>query len=324
MTLDRAVHMGKLCEKGRTTMNIWQPDAGETLLSRAPVSFATGAAAPVRGMRWFRDTERNDIQGELRNWPEGPTFTARSAGEAAALKALKGAAKLTGVAFMAVLSAAGGNVSGSPHAGHPGADTPDDPADEVDDFPVMWAAPGTIARTLPWQLDPGRSDEKRYSTHLIVTDRRLVVVGLPFNKKDMQFIDDEVLWQCPRADLRSLDLKDFKDGNDFKLTFEDGSWCRLTSMRRRRLTRYLTPPRELISLESLTPQQRTTVSEFATKMEMPDSVTPIITRNPTGRLRVEILLPRRYTSAFGASEQTITMETDGKRVDIENFLPEDF
>lgn len=101
-----------------------------------------------------------------------------------------------GVAVMAVLSSAGGNVSGS--AGpDSGKDTPDDRENEVEDFPVMWAAPGTLARTLPWQLDPARSDEKRYRTHAIVTDRRLVVVGLPYHKKDSKIIEDEVLWETP-------------------------------------------------------------------------------------------------------------------------------
>lgn len=304
-------------------MTIWQPEPGETLLARAPVAFATGAATRVRGMRWFRDTERNDIQGELPGWPEGPAYRARSAGETAGLTFLKTATKAAGVAVMAFLSSAGGNITGGPQASS-GTDTPDDPADEVEDFPVMWAAPGTIARTLPWQLDPGRSDQKRYTTHLIVTDRRLAMVGHPFDQKNLQLVDDEELWQISRSDLSSLELRDFKDGDDFQLIFTDGSWCRLTSSRRRRLTRYLDPRRELIPLGSLSPQQRKTVSEYAEELRMPDSVTPIISRNPTGRIRVEILLPRRYSSAFGASEQTITLEPDGKRVDIDDFLPEDF
>ena len=70
-------------------MNIWQTEPGEMLLGRAPVTFATGAAMRVRGMRWFRDTERNDIQNELPGWPEGPSFTARSTGSTVGLKTLK-------------------------------------------------------------------------------------------------------------------------------------------------------------------------------------------------------------------------------------------
>ncbi|MGA5449865.1 hypothetical protein ACPCVO_24780 [Streptomyces umbrinus] len=305
-------------------MTIWQPDPGETLLSRAPVTFATGAAPRVRGMRWFRDTERNDILHELSGWPEGPSFTARSTGGAVAEKSLRGAATAAGVAVMAFLSAAGGNLSGGGGSDDSGSDTPDDPADEVEDFPVMWAAPGTIARTLPWQLDPGRADEKRYSTHLIVTDRRLVVVGLPFNKKDLKAIEDEVLWQCARSDVDGVELKNFKDGNDFKVTFADGSWCRLSCNWRLKITSYLVPPRDLIPLESLTPQQRKTVQEFAEEKQMPDSVSPILSRNSNGRIRIDILLPSRYTSAFGASEVTATMEPDGRKVDIGDYQPEDF
>ncbi|MGW6532742.1 hypothetical protein [Streptomyces venezuelae] len=141
-------------------MDIWQPEAGETLLGRTLVTFATGAATPVRGRRWFRDTERGDIQHELPGWPEGPTFMRRSTGESLARNFGKGGAIALGGIFMAALSAAGGNVSGG-SGSQSGSSTPHDPADEVEDFPVLWAAPDTVARGLPWQLDPARSPEKR-------------------------------------------------------------------------------------------------------------------------------------------------------------------
>jgi hypothetical protein len=302
-------------------MNIWQPEPGETLLSRAPVTFATGAAARVRGMRWFRDTNRHDIQRELAGWPEGPSFTARSTGGALAQKSLKGAAMTAGVAFMAFLSSAGGNLSGP--SSDSGSDTPDDLANEVEDFPVMWAAPGTIARTLPWQLDPGRAEQKRYVTHLIVTDRRLVIVRLPFDKKNLESIDDEVLWQCPRTDISGVELKDFKDGNDFTITFIDGSWCRLTCQWRRKLTRHLVQASVPLSPESLNREQRTAVANYAAKIEMPDSVSPIITRNPCGHYRVEIFLPNRFTSAWGASERSFLMDSEGREVEVVDYHPED-
>ncbi|CAM5427146.1 hypothetical protein SVIOM342S_02944 [Streptomyces violaceorubidus] len=89
-------------------MNMWQPDPGETLVARSPVAFATGTAPQVKGMRWFRDTERTDIQHELADAGlEGPAFAVRSAGGEAAQKTLKGVAKVAGVAVMALLSAAG-------------------------------------------------------------------------------------------------------------------------------------------------------------------------------------------------------------------------
>lgn len=305
-----------------TNVNIWQPRPGEMLLARAPVSFATGAATRVRGMRWFRDTERNDIQRELSGWPEGPSFAARSTTDVVALKSLKTAAVVVGVALMAVLSAAGGNISTA--SDDSGSDTPEDPSDEVEDFPVMWAAPGTIARTLPWQLDPGRFDRKRHLTHAIVTDRRLVIVCLPYDKKNFAAIDDDVLWECPRTDIRSVEPKEFKDGNDFKVTFTDGSWCRLASSGRGNLTRYLKQPLNLLALESLTRKQRATVLEFAAKKQMPDSVSPIIGRNACGHFSVDILLPADFTSAFGASESSLLMDSEGNKVDIRDYHPEDF
>ncbi|MFE7069851.1 hypothetical protein ACFU96_07165 [Streptomyces sp. NPDC057620] len=303
-------------------MNIWQPDPGETLLGRAPVTFATGAAPRVKGLRWFRDTDRNDIQGELPGWPEGPSLTARSTGAAAAQSSLKGAATAAGVAVMAFLSSAGGNIS-TP-SDDSGSDTPDDPPNEVEDFPVMWAAPDTIARTLPWQLDPGRFDHKHHRTHAIVTDRRLVIVSLPFDKKNLEAIDDEVLWQCPRTDISSVELKDFKDGNDFKVTFADSSWCRLTCVWRRALTRYLVHPPDLLSLESLHAKQRATVAKFTEEAGVPDSVTPIITRNPCGHYNVDVLPPDQFTSSFGSSEESLVMDSGGQEVNVEDYHPEDF
>ncbi|MDQ1038023.1 hypothetical protein QFZ75_004439 [Streptomyces sp. V3I8] len=302
-------------------MNIWQPEPGETLLGRAPVAFATGAAPRVRGMRWFRDTDRNDIQRKLPGWPEGPSFTPRSTGSTVVRRSVKGAATAAGVAVMAFLSSAGGNVS-TP-SDDSGSDTPDDPANEVEDFPVMWAAPDTLARSLPWQLDPSRFDHKHHRTHAIVTDRRLVLVSLPFDRKNLEAIDDEVLWQCSRTDIDIVELKDFKDGNDFTVTFTDGSWCRLTCVWRRALTRYFMQPPDLLPLESLSTKQRTTISEFIREIDASDSVTPIITRNACGHYNVDILPPSQFTSSFGSSEESLVMDSDGIEVDAEDYHPED-
>lgn len=116
-------------------MNVWKPALEETLLARVPVTFATGAAMRVRGRRWFRDTERNDIQRELDGWPDGPIHRARSTGGAVAWSTLRGAALAVGVLFMAFLSAFGGNLSGA--SSHSGTGSSDDPADEIEDFPVI-------------------------------------------------------------------------------------------------------------------------------------------------------------------------------------------
>ncbi|WP_419666539.1 hypothetical protein [Streptomyces sp. 2-1] len=303
-------------------MNIWQPEPGETLLGRAPMTFATGAATQVKGMRWFRDTERNDIQAELPGWPEGPVFTPRSTGETAARKTVKGAAMVLGVAVMAVLSSAGGNVSGS-SGPDSGKDTPDDPENEVEDFPVMWAAPGTLARTLPWQLDPARSDEKRYRTHAIVTDRRLVVVGLPYHKKDSTIIEDEVLWETPRSNISEVEHRDFKDGNDVKIVFSDGSWCRLSSFRRQKVTGYLIHPFDVVPLDSLTPAQRGAIDNFVATAHARDLGTPVVTRRSSGHYRVEVPVPSELSSFFGSGSRSLVMDTDGVEVPHKDIRPED-
>ena len=115
-------------------MSIWQPEADETLIARAPVTFATGEATPVSGMRWFRDTQRNDIQDELAGWPAGPTYTARSTGDTAARNTAKGALAVVGVAIKGFLSSHGGSIGGTPGLAGNGTDTSHDHADEVNDL----------------------------------------------------------------------------------------------------------------------------------------------------------------------------------------------
>ncbi|MEU0193052.1 hypothetical protein ABZ250_24750 [Streptomyces afghaniensis] len=257
-------------------MSVWKPTPEETLLARVPVTFATGAAMRVKGRRWFRDTERNDIQHELDGWPEGPTQRARSTGGAVAWSALRGAALAVGVLFMAFISAFGGNLSGA--SSRSGTGSSNDPADEIEDFPVMWAAPGTIARTLPWQLDPARSQQKRYRTHLIVTDRRLVVVGTPFSEREYKRVDGEVLWETPRATVGKVERRDFKDGDDVKVVFTDGSWCRLRTSGRDRLMRYMVDRLDFVPLDSLTSAQGKAAEDFASA-HAPDAEPPVVTRS---------------------------------------------
>ncbi|MFI7020733.1 hypothetical protein [Streptomyces sp. NPDC050164] len=302
-------------------MNVWQPAAGETLLARVPVTFASGAAMRVRGRRWFRDTERNDIQRELDGWPEGPTHAARSMGGAVTGSALRGTALTVGVLFMAFLSAFGGNLSGP--SSRSGSGSSDDPADEVEDFPVMWAAPGTIARTLPWQLDPARSKQKHYRTHLIVTDSRLVIVGMPFSERDYKRVDDTVLWETPRAAIGSIERRDFKDGDDVKVIFTDGSWCRLRTSGRDRLMRYLVDRLDFVPLDSLTPAQRETAETFASA-HAPDAGPPVVTRSECGCFRVEVLAPSTTNAFFGHSTRDMVMDVDGNTVDLSQYHLEDW
>ena len=76
-------------------MSVWEPEADEVLLARAPVTFASGATTRVSGMRWFRDQHRADIQGELVGWPPGPTYTAHSASGTVVRNTVKGVAVWT-------------------------------------------------------------------------------------------------------------------------------------------------------------------------------------------------------------------------------------
>ncbi|MFF7310291.1 hypothetical protein [Streptomyces sp. NPDC008137] len=302
-------------------MSVWWPESGETLIARAPLTFATGAATQVKGMRWFRDTERHDIQNELEGWPEAPAYTAHSAGSTAGRNTVKGAAMALGVAVMGILSSQAGSVG--PGRSGKGADTSHDRADEVDDFPVMWAAPGTIARTLPWQLDPARSSQDRYRTHAVITDRRLVIVGFPYVKGDEKRITDELLWETPRSSIERVELRDFKIGNDAKIAFTDGSWIRVSSIKRERLTRYLIEPPEFIPLESLTPAQRTTAEKFAAA-QASDARTPLIKRNPCGCFRIEVLAPSTVHASFGHSGLNTVMDEKGTEVPLTQYHQEDF
>ncbi|MGW0737325.1 hypothetical protein [Streptomyces sp. NPDC002851] len=302
-------------------MSIWQPEPGETLLARKPVQFATGAAMTVRGMRWFRDTERRDIQSELAGWPEGPHYTARTRGNAAGRSTLKGALVGLGVVVAGILTSQGGSPGGSgyrdPADPDAGADKSQDRPDEVEDFPVMWAAPGAVARTLPWQLDPGRADRKQYTTHAIVTDRRFVIVGLPVHD-DTTTIEDQVLWEIPRSAIAAVERRNFKDGSDIKVVFTDGSWCRLEVRARAELTEYLVGPLALLPMESLPAAHQSTARAFLAE-QSPDSGPPVITRNPCGCYRIAVADPTP-TSRSGARGNFTIMDVEGTELEGKAYL----
>ncbi|MFD4986295.1 hypothetical protein [Streptomyces sp. NPDC058374] len=303
-------------------MPVWQPDEGETLLFRAQVGFATGEAIRVRGMRWFRDTERRDIQDDLPGWPVGPSYEVRTLRSAIGRQAPKVILMVAGLAVLFAIQAAGANVTGvGGSGGSNGADKPQERSDEVEDFPVMWAAPGTIARTLPWQLDPGRSKRKRYKTHLIVTDRRLLIVGLPFHRKDLEAVDDEVLWELPRDMVASVEPRDYRTGRDVKVLFIDGSWVRWESFTRKRLLRYADNSRKMIPLDSLPEQHRRSVEEFMAD-QPPESGPPIVTRNACGCYDVQVVSPTLVSSFFGSRQWDTTLAPGGE--EQQDLHPDDF
>ncbi|QES42016.1 hypothetical protein DEJ49_14380 [Streptomyces venezuelae] len=156
-----------------------------------------------------------------------------------------------------------------------------------------------------------------------MTDHRLVIVGFPYDKKDESRIEDEVLWQAPRSAIDTVERRDFKSGNDLRIVFTDGSWCRLRSLSRRSLTWPLIEPREYIPLESLTPPQRAAVEAFAAARH-PDVEPPLVTRNACGCYRVLVMDQLTVDADFGTTEWEMTMDADGAEVEPVAYHPEDF
>ena len=223
---------GEVRDQDRSAQR-WNPSPGEHLLARAPVSFATGADSRVVGRRWFRDTERRDIQGELPGWPAGPSYRRRSRVVITVVATLKIVFVLGSLAIVAMFGGTGvGGSNGSDNLGKS-----EDPENEVEDFPVLWAAPGTLARMLPWELDPARRPDTD-RTHLALTDRRLLVLG---SLDDPREPWEEVLWETELSAVATVERREFSiAGRDFRVVFTDGSWCRLSSLEGTRLVEHLT------------------------------------------------------------------------------------
>lgn len=198
----------------------WYPEPDETVVHRGRASFATGRAEKVAGMRWFRDETGRDLGAELPGWPEGPVYTPRSDATARTNKAVWGIGKaVVVVAAMAVNAVSNAN----PDVDLGDGARPTDPARETEDFPVLVAAAGTLARTLPHRLDPDRRG-KLYTTELAVTDRRLVVVGTDVGAGQAPVL----LWEAPRDVLDTVVKHAFGSaGSDVSFVFTDGSRARL-------------------------------------------------------------------------------------------------
>jgi hypothetical protein len=261
-------------------MTAWHPQSGEVQLSRDLVVFATGVAPQVSGMRWFRDANRLDIHDQLPGWPKGPQYTPRTQPEKRTRSAARfGLRGLYAVVVGGLETLAGsGSLTKVPRAiGHP----PEDPANEVEDFPVMWAAPGTLARTLPWQLDLGRRPTG-YLTYAVVTDRRLVILG----RADGGRGEPEVLWECARTDIAGAERRKYsKENSDAVIRFTDGSWCRLHVSLPYGLLRYLATPHELLGDDDLSPGQRQAVEAFTARHALDGR--PVVSRRPSGHVLVE-------------------------------------
>ncbi|MFJ2774027.1 hypothetical protein [Streptomyces sp. NPDC087300] len=295
----------------------WQPAFGETLLARDAVEFATGTAPVVSGMRWFRDAERKDIQNELTaqaGWPEGPSYTPtppsrRSTARKVGRFGLGALAGVVVIALGVLLGGLGGAGSGGGH----GPGRPRDPENEVDDFPVMWGTLGSLARTLPWQLDPARRPAG-YRTHGIVTDRRVVIVGFPDDDPGK----DEVLWEIDRQRIARVERMTYnKVWGEAKIYFTDGSWCRLAPPESRygwTVLRHLCPPTELLPLSEMTPRQRKYVESYAAYVTDRDpAVAPVVTRRPSGRFLIEVTTTAPVTAEYGIEKSHWHMSKRGRR-----------
>ncbi|MBO4258014.1 hypothetical protein [Streptomyces griseorubiginosus] len=263
---------------------------------RANVVFATGLAPRVAGLRSFRDTERRDIEAELTGWPPAPGFTPRGKADQAGVRALDIA--LLGIPrlinMIGNIHVPSGRLVDEP--GSPGK--PQEPENEVDDFPVMWAAEGTIARTLPWQLDPARQPRK-YRTELVLTDRRLIILGVDASAG---LAPADELWQVPRASVTAIDQMAYPaNGSDVRVRFTDGSWTRWKVGNAAKLVGQFRGERERVTEAALTPQQRERVAELVADPPLsvarsvgtvlPVTEPPSLDRFSDGTVAVELQVP---------------------------------
>jgi hypothetical protein len=267
----------------------WYPRADEDLLLRTSAKFATGIAPAVAGSRWFRDSERKDIQGELTGWPEGPAYSLRTTGDRAARRT--GRAFLVGIPVIANIIANIGGASGSPFGDVPVRGKPQEPENEVEDFPVMWAAPGSLARTVPWQLDPARRP-KGYATDLVLTSRRLLFLGARTGTLDKA----DVLGEYPRDSIAGATRMTYSEIEaDVRLTFADGSWVRLFTGNpdsAERLGQLLSGTIRTVPEGELSSGQRDRLRRFLA--DLPEGAeAPLLTRLPSGIVMVEVRVPTK-------------------------------
>lgn len=268
----------------------WYPESGETPLFRGRATFATGNALKVAGMRWFRDDQGRDIGAELPDWPSAPEYVKRDD------KAAKGGGKAFGV-FGKVTAAVGRHPKSA------------DPALEVEDFPVMWAASGTIARAVPWQLDPDRR-LKGYYTDVQLTDRRLLVLASARMDRPA-----DVLWQIPLDQVAGAQHHSYsyRDG-DVTIRFVDDSWVRLDFYglgRAAKATWVLSGNTEPVELNA---SQKAKMDVFTRSYEegaVEAVATPVPEAAP-GTVLVELVVTEK--SGFVQSLADLILDPEGKSV----------
>jgi hypothetical protein len=281
----------------------WTAQPDETVLHRARISYATGAAVPVSGSRWFRDSERNDIQRDLPGWPEGPEYTIHTPGQQAARWG--GRFLMTGVP--ALIGAAIEALSGTGTPINPKTlGQPTERENEVDDFPVMWAAPGTIARTMPWQLDPARLP-KDWSTHVVITDRRIVLLA----QGPQQDNALEELRSISRDLISNVERMKFShDENDIRIWFRDQSWIRIAIPNSEAgLLAHLRAAPLIVREDELNAAQRESVTKWLSRWPACDEP-PLMLRLPSGNLMIQQRVPESDWG-YGYLTQSFTFGADG-------------
>ncbi|MFE7031537.1 hypothetical protein ACFU9Y_14605 [Streptomyces sp. NPDC057621] len=174
---------------------------------------------------------------------------------------------------------------------------------------MLWAAPGTLARTVPWQLDPDRRPDG-YSTHLVLTNRRLLFLGVRSGASD----EAEVLGEFPRASVTAARQMTFSEINaDVRITFADQSWIRLFTgnpTSAEKLAGILSGKMEALPESALTEAQRQRVSRFVAHLRG-TAHPPVYIRLPSGIVLVEV--PTRSKSGKGVfSTSTILMDASGE------------
>ncbi|MFJ2832688.1 hypothetical protein ACIPC1_34920 [Streptomyces sp. NPDC087263] len=202
---------------------------------RYRVEFASGTAASVEKRRSFRDRERNDIEPDLPGWPPGQAFAVRGFFGKLGRHALTVVTALLMFPLYIIAGVLGGPASPDKRG------RLEERENEVDDFPVMWAGVGEMARTLPWQLDPSRRSWRTVTEiELTESDELVRITSYEDTARGNQFLEwggggkvqgsEAVLWSLPRKEIVGAEIKRFSMAeSDFKISFRDGSWARLTT-----------------------------------------------------------------------------------------------
>ncbi|MGI5427833.1 hypothetical protein [Streptomyces sp. CA-179760] len=205
------------------------------LPERYRVEFASGTAASVAKRRSFRDLERNDIEPALPGWPPQRAFAVRGFFGKLGRHALTAVSGLLMLPLYIIADALGSPASPDRRG------KLEERANEVDDFPVMWAGVGETARRLPWQLDPSRRSWRTVTEiEPAGADGVVRILSYEATVRGNRFVSwgdgervpgsETVLWTSPRTDIAGAEIKRFSVAeSDFKVSFRDGSWARLTS-----------------------------------------------------------------------------------------------